>query len=92
MGGAEYMDYNTLLNQWADKIYKEADEAMQRYEDSNKFDFKSGYQKGYSDGLRMAISILTRMEQLNASELKGADSGYPCNDKGCTVEVYRNLE
>jgi hypothetical protein len=69
MGGAEYMDYNTLLNQWADKIYKKADEAMQRYEDSNKFEFKSGYRKGYFDGLKMAISILTRVEGVGQLEV-----------------------
>lgn len=63
------MDYNTLLNQWADKIYKKADEAMQRYEDSNKFEFKSGYQKGYFDGLKMAISILTRVEEVGQLEV-----------------------
>lgn len=60
-----YMDYNALLDQWAEKVFKEADKAMELSNDVEDFNYKKGYRRGYSDGLRMSTSILSRLEKLS---------------------------
>ena len=57
------IDYDKLLNEWADEIYKKADKAREDYGYQENGDFKNGRLMGYADGLIMAISILTRLEK-----------------------------
>lgn len=57
------MDYNEMLELWGKKVFEKADKAMKSYEESEEHDFNSGYQKGFSDGLRMATAILSKYEK-----------------------------
>lgn len=58
------MDYNKLLDEWAEKVFEKADKAMKLSEDSKENSYEQGYRRGYSNGLRMAISILSQMEKV----------------------------
>lgn len=56
------MGYEKLLDNWAEIVFRKADLAMDRAEDVKVDSYKHGYCKGYSDGLRMALSTLSREE------------------------------
>lgn len=55
-----------LRKKWEDKVYEKIDkasEAVDKFE-SDDFSFKKGRAMGYSEGLCMAMAILSRYERL----------------------------
>jgi len=62
------INYEKLLDDWAEKLYKDA-EAIEKRFDDNSFSYRRGKQEGYIDGLIMAIAILNRMEKKLGNEL-----------------------
>lgn len=61
--GATKINYEKLLNDWAEEIFRRADEAEERMSVAEIGSYKHGCSKGLGDGYRMAVAILTRMEQ-----------------------------
>ena len=57
------IDYDKLLDEWAEKVFKKADEARDRYEEEDVGTTRSSYCRGYMEGLLMATAILSRMEK-----------------------------
>ena len=53
-------DYVNMLNEWAEKCFAKAEEAIDRQEDS--VSFKDGYNKGFYDAYYLAVALLTREE------------------------------
>lgn len=63
------INYEKLLDDWGEKVLAESDKSMKLYEEDNYEEskvgeYKQGYRRGYSDGLRMALAILNRMEKV----------------------------
>jgi hypothetical protein len=56
------MNYDKLLDEWADELYKRIDECTERMDSMDEYDYKQGRTKGYQDGLLMAMAILSRLE------------------------------
>jgi len=56
------MDYNKLLDEWAEEVYKKADKAREESGWADTGSYKHGRLVGYDDGLIMAITMLTRLE------------------------------
>ena len=54
------IDYDTLLNVWAEKVFVKAEEASERRDES--FSFKDGYNKGMYDAFYLAVTMLTTEE------------------------------
>lgn len=62
------MKYDELLNIWADKIFKKSDEIndkLNHLDPEEEYQYKHGRMVGYQEGLLMATSILSRLEQLH---------------------------
>ena len=54
-----------LLDSWGEQVLEEADKAMKVSEDIDTSLVRSRYARGYSDGLRMALTFFNRMERVN---------------------------
>ena len=63
------MDYDKLLDEWAEEIYKKTDKAREDYGYQKNGDFKNGRLMGYTDGLIMALTMLTTLEKKYKKEL-----------------------
>lgn len=73
------IDYDRLLNKWFDKVMKEVDRYevfKERIYEENGCDFKYGKFVGYINGLIMATSILSRLENKEKRKLKKLKSGF----------------
>lgn len=57
------MDYEKLLDDWAEKLLSEADKFRETSEDAIVGSYNHGYSKGYSDGMYMALTFLNRIER-----------------------------
>lgn len=57
------MNYEKLLDDWADKVLSEADKYKTTSENAIVGSYNHGYSKGYSNGMYMALAILNRMEK-----------------------------
>jgi len=57
------MDYNELLNQWAEKIYLKADSCKDKREYEKTGSWKDGYYKGLNEAYIMSITELTILEK-----------------------------
>lgn len=58
------INYDELLNKWAEKVYTKADKCAEerKYEPSGTF--KDGYLMGLNEAFIMAISMLTLEEKI----------------------------
>lgn len=58
------INYDELLNKWAEKVYAKADKCAEerKYEDSGSY--KDGYLKGLNEAFIMAISMLNMEEKI----------------------------
>jgi len=63
------INYDELLNQWAEKIYQKADTYRDKgiYEESGSW--KDGYYKGLAEAYIMAITELTMLEKKSKSTI-----------------------
>lgn len=57
------MDYNKLLDEWAEIVLEKAMVVQSKNDDYEFGTYKYGLNKGYAEGLRMATAILSRLEQ-----------------------------
>jgi hypothetical protein len=57
------MDYNKLLDEWAEQVYEKADKAREDSGYADTGSFKHGRLMGYDDGLIMALTMLTTLEK-----------------------------
>lgn len=64
------IDYDKLLDEWAEKTYAEADKGWDVWLEEDEGSMRGMYSKGYSDGIRMAMAILFRMESKELCKLK----------------------
>lgn len=58
----EDIDYNKLLDDWADKVLEYSRKHQAKFEESIEYDYTFGYNKGFSNGLAYAVAVLTNME------------------------------
>lgn len=74
------IDYKKFLDDWAEKIYKEADKYDKDREYEPSGTYKDGLYKGWQEGLISAVTMLTRMErELKAAQkLKEQQTSYNC--------------
>ena len=61
------INYDRLLNQWVEKVFKEADI---QYKIAEEEIYKNEYSKGLADGLIMATSILSNLERRIKRKIK----------------------
>ncbi len=54
------IDYDSLLDKWAEKVLEKADEAEKRKENYEPGSHRYAYNKGYAEGLRIATAMLNR--------------------------------
>ena len=59
----EEFNYELLLDIWAEKCFSESDKAIEKMEYCEVGSYKYGYNKGYSDGLRWAVTFLNMFER-----------------------------
>jgi hypothetical protein len=57
------MDYQKILDEWAEIVTKKMDEATERSNTELFGSYKYTSNKHYADGLAMAMAILHRIEQ-----------------------------
>lgn len=59
----EINDFDKLLDEWAEMVFKKADEAQDKRSEIETGTYKDGYLKGYNKGLIMSTSILHLKEK-----------------------------
>lgn len=57
------MDYNQLLDEWAEEVYSKADKAREESNYTKVGSYKHGLHVGYADGLIMAVTLLSKHEK-----------------------------
>ena len=57
------INYNKLLDDWAEHILKKAHTAENKRLYEDLFSYKGGYLKGYSEGIRTALAHLSLLEK-----------------------------
>lgn len=63
------IDYNGLLDDWADKCYEEMDKCKNEMT-KDITDLKHNYLRGYQDGISMAMAFLSIKEKRMKTKLK----------------------
>lgn len=64
------LDYDKILDEWADQIYKKVENYRKQIEDIDDYTYKKGRLSGYADGLILAICMLNRIEQKTLNKAK----------------------
>ena len=62
------MEYKELLDLWDEKIFEKVDNittTLESMDEKDYYSYRHGRLEGYQEGLLMATSILSRLEQLH---------------------------